>query len=105
MRYSTKYYSDILQQEDTAQQRFAKVGANVTLYGPDDRWELALIGNNLTNTLVINKCSLSNAANGVNPFLPTPIKGGTIRNAVGVDEAVCSIDAGRELSVCATARF
>jgi len=34
MRYSTQYYSDMLLRKDTAQQRFAKIGANVTLYGP-----------------------------------------------------------------------
>ena len=105
MRYSSYYYADLLLREDERQPAYAKVNANVTLYGPDDRWDLALIGNNLTDRLVRNKCSTSNTVNGVSPFLPTPIKGGVSRNVAGVDEVICTIDAGRELWVRATFRL
>lgn len=105
MRYSTKYYADILLRNDQLQPSFAKINSNITLYGPEDRWELSLIGNNLTDKLVRNRCSASNTANGVSPFLPAPIKGGTMRNVAGVDEVLCTIDAGREIWVRATFRL
>jgi iron complex outermembrane receptor protein len=104
-RYSSKYYADIVLRSDEVQPAYAKLNGNITLFGPDDRWELSLIGNNVTDHLVRNKCSLSNAANGVNPLGLTPIKGGVARNAAGVDEVICTIDPGREVWVRATLRL
>jgi iron complex outermembrane receptor protein len=105
MRYSTSYYADILLEAGEKQSAYAKFGTNVTLYGPDDRWELAFIGNNLSDHLLLNRCSSSNVANGVSPFLPTPLKGGTTRNSAGVDEIICTVDTGRELWLRATIRM
>lgn len=104
-RYSSKYYADIVLRDDEIQPAYAKINANVTLYGPDDRWELSFIGNNLTDKLLRNKCSSSNAANGTNPVGLTPIKGGTALNGAGVDEIICTVDPGRELWLRATVRF
>jgi iron complex outermembrane recepter protein len=104
-RYSSKYYADIVLRSDEIQPAYAKLNGNITLYGPDDRWELSLIGNNVTDHLVRNKCSLSNATNGVNPLGVTPIKGGVARNAAGVDEVICTIDPGREVWIRATVKL
>lgn len=105
MRYSSKFYADILLRNDELQTAYAKLNGNLTLYGPDDRWELSLIGNNLTDKVVLNRCSSSNGVNGVSPYLPTPIKGGTTRNAAGVDEIICTADPGREIWLRATFRL
>lgn len=103
LQYSSKYYADILLREDQLQPSYAKISANITLYGPDDRWELSLIGNNLTDKLVRNRCSASNAANGA--YLGGIVTGGTIRGLAGVDEILCGVDAGREIWVRAGIKF
>ncbi|MDE8653563.1 TonB-dependent receptor [Novosphingobium album (ex Liu et al. 2023)] len=103
MRYSSKYFADILLRDNELQPAYAKVNANVTLYGPDERWELSLIANNLTDHLIRNRCSSSNAANGL--VLGGIITGGIARGAAGVDEVICTVDPGREVWVRAAFRF
>ena len=52
--YTSKYnYSDALN-PDAVQRAYAKVDASVTLYGPDRRWSLSVIGRNLTDRLVVS---------------------------------------------------
>src|SRR3546814_2193686 len=63
--------------------------------GPDDRWDIALIGRNLTNRISTGQCFNSNTQNGV-------IFGGQVAGAVnpgpaGGDEAVRSDEHTSEL--------
>ena len=85
------------------QRAFAKINATVSLDGPDDAWELAFIGNNLTNKLVLNTTS------GVSPqgggFFVPAITGGPARNVAGLDESIGFVDRGRELWVRLTVKF
>jgi outer membrane receptor protein involved in Fe transport len=85
------------------QPSFAKVNANLQLTGPGDRWELALIGNNLTNKLVLNAQS-GVAAQG-NLFFVTGASGGPARNAAGLDEEIGFVDRGREVWIKLTVKF
>ena len=85
------------------QKAFAKVNATVSLTGSHDRWELALIGNNLTNKLILNAQS-GVAAQG-NLFFLGGASGGPTRNAAGLDEEIGFVDRGRELWIRLTVKL
>jgi iron complex outermembrane receptor protein len=81
----------------TVQPKSLKVDASLTLYGPDDSWNIALIGKNLTDKLRPGYCSSYNSQ-GASIFY-APIAGGNGRNESGLDEVGCSSAAGRALWV------
>lgn len=85
------------------QKAYAKINANVSLASAEDRWELALIGNNLTNKTNINS-SVGSAVQG-NLFFVGGITGGPGRGVAGLDEQIASLDRGRELWVRLTVKF
>ena len=83
---------------------YFKVNANIALRGPEDRWELALIGNNIFNEITAGQCSSTNGQNGsLNPTGGL-ITGGTTRGVAGIDELTCRVDRGREVWVRFTVR-
>jgi iron complex outermembrane receptor protein len=49
VEYSDSYFANLRQSPDDLQESFTKLNAGVTLYGEDDRWELALEARNLTD--------------------------------------------------------
>jgi iron complex outermembrane receptor protein len=75
----------------------------VTLRGPGDKWELAVIGKNLNDKLTAGTCSTSNYAGGV---LPPGIQttGGTTSGLSGLDQQGCFVDPGREVWVRLTVK-
>lgn len=75
-----------------------KTDLSMTLQGPNDRWEFALIGKNLNNALTSGNCTNSNAQGGL--FPGSEITGAItppIRGAAGTDELGCWMDRGREV--------
>ena len=73
---------------------FIKTDLSVTLRGPDDRWEVALIGKNLTDEITTGSCV---NLNGRAAALPgTQQTGTTTSGLVGHDQVGCYADRGRE---------
>jgi iron complex outermembrane receptor protein len=74
-----------------------KVDVSLTLHGPKDRWDLAVIGKNLTDILRPGYCSTQHSA-GAAAF-NTLTAGGTSRSVGGEDELTCSGTLGRTVAV------
>lgn len=81
--------------DDNYQDGFIKIDASLTLKGEDDRWEVALIGKNITDKLTASNCSAANFAGGL--VLGSPITGGTSSGPAGFAEAGCYTDSGRSV--------
>jgi iron complex outermembrane receptor protein len=62
-QYSSSWTSPIGKRDDFIQPGFTKLNAYVTLKGKEDRWELSLIGNNLTNVIRCGYCTNSDFKN------------------------------------------
>ncbi|CAN7586323.1 TonB-dependent receptor [Phenylobacterium sp. LjRoot219] len=90
--YSSKYLVNI--GLPTYQGAFIKTDLAVTLHGPEERWELALIGKNLNNKLTSGNCSQFNGQGG---NLPTQLTGTNLAGPAGTDEVGCWMDRGREM--------
>lgn len=75
------------------QDGFVKVDASLALKGRDDRWEIALIGRNITNKITGSICSAGNWAGG--SFLGDNNTGGASPSAAGLPETSCYTDVGR----------
>ncbi|CAN7229128.1 TonB-dependent receptor [Phenylobacterium sp. LjRoot219] len=101
-QYSSKYLANLGDRADFYQQGFIKSDLTLALRGADERWEVALIGKNLTDRLTAGNCINFNAANG--QILGGQVTGGTTRGPAGVDEVGCFADRGRELWVRVTFR-
>jgi hypothetical protein len=80
-----------------------KVDANLTFRGANDKWEIALIGRNLTDKLTLGWCTNTNAQNGT--VFGGQISGGATNGAAANDESSCSVDRGREIWARASFRF
>jgi len=101
-QYSSRYLTNLGRRDDFYQDEFFKLNANITLAGADDRWQISLIGNNLTNQYTTGLCFNSNNAGGI--FFPGGIQGGPIKGPAGSDEIWCSYDNGREIWLRLTLR-
>jgi outer membrane receptor protein involved in Fe transport len=96
VQYSSSYVVDLGNRVNGLQDAFAKVGANVRLSSRDDRWEIALVGNNLTDRLTTGSCLNINYPGGGGVF-PGMITGAPIKGPAGSGETVCAYGRGREL--------
>jgi len=84
------------------QPSYAKINANLS-FGPSNGfWEVAVIGNNLTNKFTAGNCTQFSGATG--QILLPPETGTNTRNAAGVDELACIPDRGREVFLRLTLR-
>jgi outer membrane receptor protein involved in Fe transport len=101
-QFSTKYLGNLGVFDDFFQKTFAKLNATVSLKGKDDAWEVAFIGNNLTNKLTLGSASSANYAGGL--FFGGVIKGGPGNAPGGDDEVFGYFDRGRELWIRLTLR-
>jgi iron complex outermembrane receptor protein len=101
--FSTRYSLNLIDQPGFFQAGYIKFGANITLRGPDDHWELALIGNNLTNRITSANCFNSNSQNGV--FFGGQIAGAAAGGPAGLDEAACVAERGREVWIRGTIKL
>jgi outer membrane receptor protein involved in Fe transport len=88
---------------DNIQTGYMKADLSVSLQGPGDRWELALIGKNLNDKLTAGTCSTSDYAGGV--IIPgVQTTGGTTSGLAGIDQQGCFVDPGREVWLRLTVR-
>ena len=92
---STKYLDDLGLRSDFYQSGFYKTDLSVTVQGPKDRWEIALIGKNLNNALTTGSCTNYNLAAG--QIFGGQVTGGTTAGPAGKDELGCFIDRGRQV--------
>ena len=74
---------------------------SVTLADKNKRWELAVIGKNITAEYTAGNCSSSNSANRL---LGGEVTGGTTAGLAGTDEGSCYLDPGREIWIKLTLR-
>jgi iron complex outermembrane recepter protein len=88
--------------EEIFQKSFAKLNAHFSLSDANDAWEIAFIGNNLTNKLTLSNINKANYANGV--VLPGMTVGGPALGPAGIAPTSGSLDRGRELWIRLTLR-
>jgi len=105
-QYSSKYVTFPAAgrpNNDNYQSAFFKVDASLTLKGENDRWEVAVLGKNLTDKLVSSNCSATNFAGGI--VLGGDNLGGTTPGSAGFAEKGCFADGpGRSVWVRLTLR-
>lgn len=87
--------------DDNYQSAFAKVDLGAALRAPNDRWEVAVIGKNITDKLTTGGCTPANQAQGTVVANPS---GGTVRGPAGFDEVSCNVNPGREVWLRLTLR-
>jgi iron complex outermembrane receptor protein len=96
-QYSSKFLTGL--GEVYYQPSFFKTDLSLTLQGPRDRWEFALIGKNLNNAITSANCENFNGQGGLLPG--TEITGSVnppnLRGPAGIDEVGCFMDRGREI--------
>ena len=102
--YNSRYLTNILGRNDMYQGGYAKLNANLALRGKDDRWEVALIGNNLTNRIVTGQCTNASLQDGMSRIQGSVTGRGdatypTIANPAGSEELLCTADPGRSVQV------
>jgi iron complex outermembrane receptor protein len=78
---------------DNYQSAFVKVDLGVTLQGPKNLWEVAVIGKNINDKLTSGNCVSSPLETEI---VPNP-SGFTTRSPFGIDPAGCFVDPGREV--------
>lgn len=104
-QYSSKYPTFLAinrPNNDNYQRSFVKVDASIALGSADDRWEVALIGKNMTDKIVASTCSVGNFAGG--NVLGGAITGGTTQGPPGFGEKGCYSDPGRAVYIRLTFR-
>jgi hypothetical protein len=82
------------------QPSFFKTDLSLTIQGPKDRWEFALIGKNLNNAITSANCENFNDNGGL--LAGTEITGRSVTQPLhagpaGIDEEGCFMDRGREI--------
>ncbi len=101
--YMDEYVTTLVDLPGYEQDAFFKFDANIALRGADDSWELALIGNNLSNELTRGWCVNSNVQNGT--VFGGQVSGAALPGPAGDDEAVCMIERGRSIWARASFKF
>jgi len=101
-QYSSRYLANLGRRSDFYQRAFAKINASIALKGQEDRWEIALIGNNLTDKLTTGSCGSLNYAGG--QVAPGIVSGAVSKGPAGSDELHCIFDRGREVWLRLTLR-
>ncbi|MCX7863972.1 MAG: TonB-dependent receptor [Novosphingobium sp.] len=89
-------------QSEIFQKAYAKLNFHLSLKDENDAWEVAFIGNNLTNKMTLSNVSKSNFAGG--SVLPGLISGGPALGPAGLAETAGVVDRGRELWIRLTLR-
>jgi iron complex outermembrane receptor protein len=102
VNFSSSYQTVVPDLPGFRQRSYAKWDANIALAGREDRWEVALIGRNLTNRITTGWCANSNLRNSI---FGGQIAGSTTSGAAGPDQSACSVDRGRELWARLTLKY
>jgi outer membrane receptor protein involved in Fe transport len=85
VKFSSGYWAQDQEPNGSRQKSYAKLNASIRFHDPDDKWEFAVIGRNLTNEMIL-------LTSGDTP-------GG------GPGQLTGTLDRGREIAIQATARF
>jgi iron complex outermembrane recepter protein len=103
-RYSSRFLRilSLDNRADVYQPSYAMFDANVAFGAKDERWEIALIGNNITNEYISSTCTTFNGANG--QVLGGQFTGTTQLGPAGLDELTCNVQRGRQLWLRLTVR-
>ncbi len=96
-KYSSSYLTVLGNRADFRRPSFLKTDISLTLTGPEDRWNLGVVANNISNKITAGYCSPFDFATGTTPR--ASIVGGTARDEIGVAEVGCSVGRGREVWV------
>jgi iron complex outermembrane receptor protein len=88
--------------EDNFQGGFLKVDATVALSAEDNRWEVALIGRNITDKLTASNCNVGNYSGG--NVVGGSITGGSTSGPPGFGEVGCFSEPGRAVYLRLTVR-
>jgi outer membrane receptor protein involved in Fe transport len=97
-QYSTKYVRFLAinrPDNDNYQSSFIKMDASVALRGPEDRWEIALIGKNINDRITAGICSAGNYAGGL--FIVPAVTGGNDPGPAGFGQTNCFPERGRSV--------
>ena len=95
--FASEYLVNLGRRADFFQGDFFKTDLSIALKEPNDRWEISVVGRNLTSKLSRSTCASGNLASG---FIIPPtgqVTGGTTRGPAGIDEVICYVDPGREV--------
>lgn len=109
-QYSSRFLTNTAARDDMYQGSYVKFDANIAIRGKDDMWELALIGNNLTNEIIRGNCSNGGYADSSTRIQPVVTGRGdatfpTIANRAGVEELICAPIPGRSVQLRASFRL
>jgi iron complex outermembrane receptor protein len=85
---------------DNYQSAFVKIDLSLTLQGPGNRWEVAVIGKDLNDKVTSGNCVSSPLRGGA--LIATP--SGSASRLAGIDPASCFADPGREVWLRFTVR-
>ena len=94
-RYSDEFFTNLVELPEYIQDSYFKTSANIALKGLNDAWELALIGNNISDEITAGLCSNSNTQNGT--VFGGQLAGGPVKGPAGSDELGCVPERGREI--------
>jgi iron complex outermembrane receptor protein len=106
-QYSSKYVAFIAvnrPNNDNYIGAFFKSDVSLALHTNDDRWEIALIGKNITDKITAGLCSASYYSSGLILNTAGQITGGPTRGSSGMGEAACYADPGRAVYLRLTFR-
>ena len=90
------------EQSELFQKTFAKLNLHFSVKDENDAWEVAFIGNNLTNQMTLSQVNKANYIGGV--VFPGSISGGPTTGPAGRAATAGVIDRGRELWIRLTFR-
>jgi iron complex outermembrane recepter protein len=97
---ATDYLAILGSRPDFRRPGYLKTDVSLTLYGPDEKWSIGVVGNNLQDKHVAGFCSNSSFLTGQSIIVPkfgAPVADPIQRNAAGVDEMTCSSVPGRSI--------
>jgi hypothetical protein len=100
--YTSWFYTNLTEQPNFIQGGFAKANASLALRGPDDKWEVALIGNNITAKITGAVCANANINGGL--IFGGQQSGKATGGPAGNDYEVCPTDPGRAVWLRGTVR-
>jgi iron complex outermembrane receptor protein len=101
--YSSRYLTNLLARSDTYQHSYVLADATLAVRGSDNRWEVAAIGNNLSNKLYTGNCTNFNAEAG--QVLGGQTTGTNLpAGPAGADELTCQLNRGRAVYLRLTLR-
>lgn len=94
-QFSSKFKTKLaLGRPDTFQTAYLKSDISLAVRGPEERWEVALIGKNVTDKITSSNCAQANYQGGL---IFGQTTGGTAPGAAGFAEGSCYTERGRSI--------